>query len=77
MTTKLLTQTKCVICGKPTLSKLDAYPYRIAKKGELNYCCEPCWSAFVDESDATYKRRLKLDEKKFVPILTVEIKEQR
>jgi hypothetical protein len=74
MTTKLLTPTKCVICHKPTLSKLDAYPYRIAKKAELNYCCEKCWETKVDETARTEKRRKRLDPKTFVPILTVEIK---
>jgi hypothetical protein len=64
--------TKCVICGKPTSSTLSAYPYRHGKRGEPNFCCELCWRAFVDEADATHKRRLKLDEKKFVPIVTRE-----
>jgi hypothetical protein len=73
MALKPLTRTNCIICHKPTFSTLDAYPFRIAKKGELNRCCEHCWEAFVDEADATYKRRLKLDPKKFVPILTVEV----
>jgi hypothetical protein len=43
MSQKLLTLTKCVICHKPMLASehtLDAYPYRIAKKGEPNWCCE-------------------------------------
>ena len=76
MTLKLLTQTKCVICHKPTLSKLDAYPYRIAKKGESNYCCEKYWETKIDETARTEKRRKRLEPKTFVPILTVEIKEE-
>jgi hypothetical protein len=41
MSQKLLTLTKCVICHKSMLASehtLDAYPYRIAKKGEPNWC---------------------------------------
>jgi hypothetical protein len=63
----------CVICHKPTSSTLDAYPYRIAKKGELNYCCEKCWETKVDCTAATEKRRRKLDSKTFVPIFTIHL----